>query len=107
VFLRVDYVDGDTEMYSLPLAFAAGSEADGLRQHSPQRIIAELKLASPAQSGILYDAFGSPDFCAALLEMIWRPRRVKGSQGEIEAIRLAELRRIMGESSPPNRRGAD
>jgi maltose alpha-D-glucosyltransferase/alpha-amylase len=100
-FLQVDYVDGDSEMYSLPLAFACGAEADGLRQHSPERIIAELNLASPAQSGILYDAFSSPDFCAALLEMLWRPRRVKASQGEIEAVRLPELRRIIGESSPP------
>jgi maltose alpha-D-glucosyltransferase/alpha-amylase len=100
-FLQVDYVDADTEMYSLPLAFASGSEADELRQHSPQRIIAELKLASPAQSGILYDAFGSPDFCATLLEMIWRPRRIKGAQGHLEAVRLAELRRIMGEAIPP------
>ncbi len=105
-FLQVEYVDGDTETYSLPLAFASGSEADGLRQHSPGRIIAELNVAVPAQSGILYDAFGSPDFCAALLEMIWRPRRVKASQGEIEAVRLPELRRIMGESTPPNPSGA-
>jgi maltose alpha-D-glucosyltransferase/alpha-amylase len=58
-------------------------------------------LASPAQGGILYDAFASPDFCAALLDMIWRPRRTKAAQGQIEPVRLAELRRIMGESSPP------
>jgi maltose alpha-D-glucosyltransferase / alpha-amylase len=106
VLLRVEYVDGDSELYSLPLAFAVGAEADDLRQHSPQRIIAELKLASPAQSGVLYDAFASPDFCAALLELVWRPRRVKGSLGEIDAIRLAELRRIMGESAPPKPAGA-
>jgi maltose alpha-D-glucosyltransferase / alpha-amylase len=100
-FLQVDYVDGDTEIYSLPLSFARGTEAEGLRQHSPQRIIAELNLTAAAQSGILYDAFGSPDFCAALLDMIWRPRRIKAVQGEIEAVRLPALRRIMGESPPP------
>jgi maltose alpha-D-glucosyltransferase/alpha-amylase len=100
-FLQVDYVGGDTEIYSLPLAFATGSEADELRQHSPQRMMAELNLAAPARSGILYDAFGSPDFCAALLEMILRPRRIRTLQGEIEAVRLPELRRIVGESSPP------
>ncbi|HEV7924702.1 MAG TPA: maltose alpha-D-glucosyltransferase [Verrucomicrobiae bacterium] len=100
-FLQVDYVDGDTEMYSLPLAFATGSEAGELRQHSPQRILAELKLSSPGQSGVLYDAFGSPDFCATLLEMIWRPRRIQTDLGLLESVRLAELRRIMGESSPP------
>jgi maltose alpha-D-glucosyltransferase / alpha-amylase len=105
-FLQVEYVDGDTEMYSLPLAFASASEADELRQHSPQRILAELKLATPAQSGVLNDAFGSPDFCAALLDMVCRPRRSKGVQGHIEAVRLAELRRILGESAPPKLSGA-
>jgi len=100
-FLQVDYVDGDSEMYSLSLAFAGGAEADELRQHAPERIIAELNVAAPAQSGILYDAFASADFCAALLEMVWRPRRIKGDRGEIQAVRLAELRRIMGESVPP------
>jgi maltose alpha-D-glucosyltransferase/alpha-amylase len=100
-FLQVDYVDGDMEMYSLPLAFACGTEADGLRQHYPERIMAELSLTSPAQNGILYDAFGNLNFCAALLEMVWRPRRIKGDQGEIQAVRLTEWRRIMGESSVP------
>lgn len=100
-FLQVDYVDEDTEMYALPLAFACGTEADGLRQHSPGEIIAELNLAAPAQSGILYDAFGSPDFCAALLDMIWRARRVKTAQGGIEPLRLAGWRGIMGLSPPP------
>jgi maltose alpha-D-glucosyltransferase / alpha-amylase len=32
--------------------------------------------------------------------MICRPRRIKAAQGEIEAVRLPELRRIMGESPP-------
>jgi maltose alpha-D-glucosyltransferase/alpha-amylase len=100
-FLQVDYVDADTETYSLPLAFCSGAEANELRQHSPDRIIAEINLASPARTGILYDAFGSPDFCAALLEMIRRPRRVKASHGELEVIRLAEFRRIIGESPSP------
>jgi len=100
-FLQVDYVDGDSETYSLPLAFSSGGAADELRQHSPQRIMAELNMNAPAQSGILYDAFGSPEFCAALLEMIWRPRRIRGGQGEIEPLRLPELRRIMGDSTPP------
>jgi len=100
-FLQVDYVDSDTETYSMPLAFASGAEAEGLRQHFPHRIIAEVTVAAPAQNGILYDAFVSPDFCAALLEMIGRPRRVKAAQGEIEAVRLPELRRIMGDAAPP------
>jgi len=101
VFLQVDYVDSDTEIYSLPLAFADGAEAERLRHQFPERVIAEIKLSTPEQNGILYDAFGSQDFCAALLELIWRARRIKGAQGEIEALRLPELRKFMGASSPP------
>jgi maltose alpha-D-glucosyltransferase/alpha-amylase len=104
-FLQVDYVDGDSELYCLPLAFTVGPEADRLRQHAPERIIAALSLTDPAQTGILHDAFGSPDFCAALLEMLWQ-RRLKTPQGEIEILRLAEFRRIMGEASPPKPSGA-
>jgi maltose alpha-D-glucosyltransferase/alpha-amylase len=99
-FLEVDYLDGDTEMYSLPLAFAAGGAADDLRQHSPHQLIAELKLAQ-GESGVLYDAFGSADFCAALLEMIRRPRRLKGARGELAAVRMAALRKVIGGASQP------
>ena len=100
-FLQVDYVDEDTEVYVLPLAFASGTEAEELRQHSPRQVIAELNLAAPAQSGILYDAFGSAHFCAALLEMIWRARRVRTAQGEMEPMRLAGWRAVLGQSPPP------
>jgi maltose alpha-D-glucosyltransferase/alpha-amylase len=100
-FLQVDYVEGDSETYSMPLAFATGAEADSLRQHSPERIISELTMESPPQNGILYDAFGSPEFCAALLDMILHPRRVKTAQGEIEVVRLAESRRILGDAPAP------
>ena len=33
--------------------------------------------------------------------MIWRPRRIKTAQGEIEPVRLAGWRGIMGQSPPP------
>jgi maltose alpha-D-glucosyltransferase/alpha-amylase len=100
-FLQVDYVDGDSETYSLPLAFASGAEAETLRHNSPERIIAEIKLAIPSNNGVLYDAFGSQEFCGALLDLIWRVRSVKGIHGQIDGLRLPELRKLMNESSPP------
>jgi maltose alpha-D-glucosyltransferase / alpha-amylase len=96
--LQVDYVDGDAELYSLPLNFASGAEAEKLRQQSPERIIAEIKLAAAEQGGILCDAFGSHQFCGALLDLILRARRVKALQGELEALRRPELRRFMSET---------
>jgi maltose alpha-D-glucosyltransferase/alpha-amylase len=100
-FVQVDYVDGDTETYSVPLAFAAGTEADELRQKNPHRAVAQLNFTPPGQGGILYDAFASPGFCAALLDMILRPRRLKALQGEIDALRLPEMRRILGGGPAP------
>ncbi len=97
-FLEVDYLDGDVDLYSVPLAFAAGAEAEDLRQHAPQQIIAELKVSGSDQAGILYDAFGSGEFCTALLEVIRRPRRLKGARGEIEVLRMAALRKIIGDA---------
>jgi maltose alpha-D-glucosyltransferase/alpha-amylase len=100
-FLQVDYMEGDTDTYAVPLAFAHGSEAEWLRQHSPARIIAELNVSGPAQSGVLYDAFGSSEFCGALLELIWRRRRFRGSHGELRGLRLPAMRRILGDEALP------
>jgi maltose alpha-D-glucosyltransferase / alpha-amylase len=105
-FLQVDYVDSDSEIYAVPLAFATEAAAEQLRLHSPERIIAELHFDSQVQSGILYDAFGDAEFCTALVDLLWRPRRIKGALGEVEVLRSAKLRSIVAESSPPKPSGA-
>jgi maltose alpha-D-glucosyltransferase/alpha-amylase len=98
--LEVDYVQGDPEMYSLPLAFASGEEAQGLCEKAPRLVIAQLSVGDH-QHGILYDALASPRFCRALLDMVIQHRRSKGIRGEIEASRTAALRRILRDAPPP------
>ncbi len=95
VLLQVDYVDGGAEIYSVPLAFAVEAEADELRKHSPERIIAQVELSAIAQNGVLYDAFHSAEFCAALLDVLARPRKITGAYGEIDVLRTPELRRTL------------
>jgi maltose alpha-D-glucosyltransferase/alpha-amylase len=101
LLLQVDYVEGDSEMYALPLAFAEGTDADKLRQQSPARIISELLLTEPARKGILYDAFDSSHFCTAMLEWIWHKRGLKGAAGKIEALRMPALRALLGDDELP------
>jgi maltose alpha-D-glucosyltransferase/alpha-amylase len=96
VLLQVEYVSSEPETYALPLAFAVEGEADRLREHSPQHIIAELDLAIPARHGLLFDAFGSPDFCGALLEMVGSHRRARGAEGTVQPLRLAPWSEMIG-----------
>lgn len=98
--LRVEFVQGDPEMYSLPLAFATGADADRWRSEMTRLVIADVSVADGTQ-GVLFDAIASPLFSQALLEQILSRRRARGQRGEIEASGTGPLRRILGGSVPP------
>jgi len=100
-FVQVDFVEGDAEVYGLPLAFAAGAEAERIRQNSPNLVIAEVSLAGSERSGILHDALASLAFCKALLELVWHRRRLKAAQGEVEVTRAHAMRRVLGAAALP------
>ena len=100
VLLQVDYVQGDPEVYSLPLAFAAGPAAARIRETSPHAVVADLATSGGA-AGVLYDAVGSADFGQALLDLMVARRRSRGARGEIEGTRTSGLRRLLGEGPPP------
>jgi maltose alpha-D-glucosyltransferase/alpha-amylase len=93
-FAQVEYVQGDTEVYLIPLAFATGAEAERVRRDFPAFVVAELNVSRGRQSGVLHDAIGSRAFCEALLGLILRRRRIGGVHGGAEAMRMPMLRRI-------------
>jgi maltose alpha-D-glucosyltransferase/alpha-amylase len=99
--VQVDYVQGDPDLYSLPLAFASGAEAQRVSDSLPRLVIAQLNLANGTQ-GLLHDALASPRFCQALLNMVMHHRRSRGIQGEVEGSRTSALRRILGDAAPPS-----
>ncbi len=98
--LQVEYVQGDPEVYSLPLSFASGEEADRLRNEMPRLVIAELAVEQ-GPSGVLHDALGSPTFCEAMLEMIAGRRRSRGEHGELQAGKTPAFRRAVGTGPLP------
>jgi maltose alpha-D-glucosyltransferase / alpha-amylase len=99
--LQVDYSEGDSDCYTLPLAFATGTEAEQLQRNTPQLIVAEMRTAAGETGGILFEATASPAFCRLLLELIVNRRRLKGSHGEAEFTRTPVLRRILGNNPAP------
>jgi maltose alpha-D-glucosyltransferase/alpha-amylase len=91
---QVEFAGADAEWYAVPLAFAAGDEADRLRRDEPQRVVAEVTISRSDQRGVLYDALGLQEFDSALLGIIARRRRLKGRGGNVVAWRGPLLRAL-------------
>ncbi len=98
---QVEYVQGDPELYILPLAFAIEAEAERLRAELPHLILAQLALRD-GPSGVLFDALGRPAFCQALLGTILSQTQELAESGEIRASNTAALPRILGDTAPPS-----
>ncbi len=98
--VQVDYTDGDSEAYALPLACAAGERADHVRRELPHGVVASVLSGDGAGPGVLYDALGDREFCAALLDAIGRRRRVRGDGGEIVATPTPAFRHALAAGEP-------
>lgn len=81
--LQVNYSEGNSEIYAVPLAFASGERAQALSAERPPALVARLQSAK--ESGVIYDALSEPGFSQALLEAIVQQRRFRGSHGTIYA----------------------
>ena len=101
LLLAVEFVQGDPELYQLPLAFAPGPEAQWLEREHPQLAIARLRLKHSSVDGLLHDGIASRSFAKALLEVMARRRMLKGAKGEAEGISLPAFRRIRGDNGTP------
>jgi maltose alpha-D-glucosyltransferase / alpha-amylase len=101
LLVQVDYTEGDPEVYTLPVAFASGLDADRLVSETPGAVIAQL--ADGSTPCILFDAVQDRGACLLLLETIGRKRRFRGHGGEIVGVPTRAYRRVRGESKePPN-----
>ena len=78
--LRVEYFDGDPDIYAIPVAHAAGAEAEKIAAEQPGAVAARLR--DPA-AGILYDAALNPAFCAALLALVCGQETREGHAGRV------------------------
>ena len=94
-FVRVDYMDADAELYSLPLGYAP---AERTGDYPPSVRVAGLRREGSDREGegILFDAFFDPGFSEALVKT--RGRRLKGLTGEVIAVYTRAFRKT-GHSS--------
>ena len=98
LLLRVTYVEGDPEIYLLPLADAAGERGRDLLAGAGNPVVARL---SGAPDRVLYDAVWDPTFDRALVELIGRKGRWRGQHGEAVGLRTSAYRELRGDPDQP------
>ncbi len=105
LLIRVEYSDGEPELYTLPLAVArAGSHNDAhsdAHKDDPdlQRVLAQLQ-APDGSTGFLHSGLESRDYCDELLGAIVRRKRFAGERGELVASHTRAFRALWGEDRP-------
>ncbi|MFB3915403.1 MAG: maltose alpha-D-glucosyltransferase [Terriglobales bacterium] len=92
LFLRVDYSDGEPEIYTLMLSVATAEKADKIVREMRQYVLARVE-AEDGSRGILYGAIWDREFNDLMLGAIARRRKFKGLHGDIVAGHTRGFRR--------------
>jgi maltose alpha-D-glucosyltransferase/alpha-amylase len=95
--LRVDFVEGESETYVLPLTFGHGAARQAVEERRPGAVVAPLRVVEPehaatACDGILYDAVFNPVFGEELLALLKRRSVVPSERGEVRGRAFKPLR---------------
>ena len=99
LLLRLQYNQGEPDLYTLPLSVARAEQAEDTANRIPQFILARLQ-GPDGGTGVLYSALHDPEFGISLLNAIARRRRAKGDRGEIVASHTRAFREIWGSDRP-------
>jgi maltose alpha-D-glucosyltransferase / alpha-amylase len=104
---RIDYHEGTSDRYVIPLAVATGDAAASLLRFTTHAIVAPVRAAAPAPGteveGVLYDAFENAAVASRFFDLIARQRRVRGWDLELSGstTRAFRKRRPPDGSMPP------
>jgi maltose alpha-D-glucosyltransferase / alpha-amylase len=100
LFVRVEYDEGEPEIYQLPLSVARGPEMEQVEKQLPEFILAHLESDYDGAKGLLYSALRDPRFPDTLLGIVSRRRRVRTHVGELLGSHTRTLRRVLGSDRP-------
>ncbi|MFO7965868.1 MAG: maltose alpha-D-glucosyltransferase [Desulfobacterales bacterium] len=89
LFVEVDYTQGDSETYVLPVTFSEAPESDEILQQNRWAAIAWLKHKSKKTVCLLHDGMAATRVCVLLLRMIERRKRIKVGKGAVAAVKTS------------------
>jgi maltose alpha-D-glucosyltransferase / alpha-amylase len=97
-FVAIDYMDGNSETYVLPLAYAAGHQGLEILNDYPRAVLARLQIKGATEEGILFEALAVKDFGAMLFKAIRHRHRRKGTAGELVGSQTRVLRSLCADA---------
>ncbi len=98
---KVDYFEGESEIYAIPLASTPRERAEEIITRHPRSVVAYLKSGDSMADGpkVLFDAMTVKAFCSELVEAIGRRRRFKGKFGNVAGTPGRAFKSIHGSSA--------
>lgn len=96
LLLEVQFADGKSDWYFVPLGIARGASAEKLLHERRDWAIAHLE--GPEGTALLYDAVADDDTCLSLIEMIADRREWPMEDGRIVAFPTAAFAALRGDS---------
>jgi len=87
LLVDVEYTEGASETYVLPLTMAWGEDAKAVMDQESAHILSRIvkPTSSDKEQGILFEAVYAPDFGKRLLKFLAKRQHLKGRQGELHA----------------------
>ena len=79
---RVEYMEGETETFALPLAVTSGTLEAEVRARAPQAVLALISRPG-VEPSVLFDAFAAPATSRTVLDALLGTARVRGRTGEL------------------------
>jgi maltose alpha-D-glucosyltransferase/alpha-amylase len=104
VMQRVDYVEGESEVYALVVAHALpGPAAEAVRRDLAGALIAEVRETADGASGsgVLYAGVYDRDTARALLDVIARRRRARAGQADLAGLQTHAFRGVVSWLAAP------
>ncbi|MFC1592870.1 maltose alpha-D-glucosyltransferase [Candidatus Omnitrophota bacterium] len=93
VFFEVHYTEVALEVYSLPLAFAAGAKELQIIKDYPQSVIARIQAQS--EGGVIFEGIYDTGFHKAILTKIAGRKKIKGLRYELVAYPDKKFKEIL------------
>ncbi|MEO1128885.1 MAG: maltose alpha-D-glucosyltransferase [Planctomycetota bacterium] len=92
VLASIEYMDGDDELYALPMTMISAQRAERLYGSEQDAIFAHLHDPGPERTMMLCDGMTDPAVSEAFLSLVSRRRRLTGQRGELSASSTRLLR---------------
>jgi len=98
-WVEVQFDDGLSDAYLLPLATTFAEPAEELRRTTPNAVVASV--LSENASGVLHDGVFDDQMCLELLSLIQNDGKLKTRNGEVQALRGKALDAILRNVEAP------